>query len=126
VTGVCSTSNLDFVRSLGADRVIDYTITDFTKSNDTYDAIFDAVDKISRSKCKHMIKKHGTFINTGGLAKIQIEDMSFLKELIEKGKLKPVIDREYSLDQIVEAHRYVDTGRKKGNVCIYVVKKEKN
>ncbi|UCE74628.1 MAG: NAD(P)-dependent alcohol dehydrogenase [Methanomassiliicoccales archaeon] len=125
VTGVCSTSNLELVKSLGADSVIDYTKSDFTKSGGTYDVIFDAVGKTSRSRCKGLLGKNGTFINTNGLSKIKVEDLNFLKELIERGKLKPVIDRTYTIDQIVEAHRYVDKGHKKGNVAITVVHDDK-
>ena len=126
VTGVCSTSNLELVKSLGADRVIDYTREDFLRSGGFYDVIFDAVDKISRSKCRRLLSEKGKFTATGGLGKLEIGDLDLLKKRVEEERLKPVIDREYTLDQIVEAHRYVDTGRKKGNVCIYVVKKEKN
>jgi NADPH:quinone reductase-like Zn-dependent oxidoreductase len=125
VTGVCSTTNLDLVRSLGADNVIDYTKEDFTKSGQTYDVIFDAVGKTSRSRCKGLLKKNGIFLTTNGLAKIKAEDLIFLKELIEKKKLKPVIDRTYTLEQIIEAHRYVDKGHKKGNVVVTVVKNDK-
>jgi len=125
VTGVCSTSNLEMVRSLGADKVIDYTKEDFTKSGGTYDVIFDAVGKTSRSRCKGLLKKNGIFLNTNGLAKIEAEDLIYLKELIEKEELKPVIDRTYAFDQIVEAHRYVDKGHKKGNVVITVVPGDK-
>jgi len=120
VTGVCSTSNLELVRSLGADKVIDYTKEDFTQSGETYDVIFDAVDKTSHSRCKGLLKKNGIFLTTNGLARIKAEDLIYLKDLIEKKKLRPVIDRTYTLEQVVEAHRDVDKGHKKGNVVIMV------
>ncbi|MGC9308583.1 MAG: NAD(P)-dependent alcohol dehydrogenase [Thermoplasmatota archaeon] len=125
VTGICSTTNLELVMSLGADKVIDYTQEDFTKSSETYDVIYDAVMKSSRSSCRAALNKTGIFLNNNGLAKIQAEDLIFLKELIEKEKLKPVIDRTYTLEQIVEAHRYVEKGHKKGNVIITVKHSDK-
>ena len=120
VTGVCSTPNLKMVRSVGADHVIDYTREDFTQSGDAYDYIFDAVGKTSKSHCKNMLKKDGVFLDTNGLGKIKVADLLFLKDLIEKGKLNTVIDRSYPFEQIVEAHRYVDSGRKRGNVVISI------
>jgi NADPH:quinone reductase-like Zn-dependent oxidoreductase len=118
VTGVCSTKNLDLVRSLGADEVIDYSKEDFTKIHEKFDFLFDAVGKTSRSKCRGILKDDGRFLTTNGLDKIDPGDLDRLREMIEKEEMKPVIDRTYNPDQIREAHGYVDKGHKKGNVVI--------
>lgn len=125
VTGVCSTSNLDLVKSLGADEVIDYTKENPTKSSEHYDLIFYAVGKRKSSKFKSLCKKAltpiGKYISIDyGIPKIGIECLLLLKELIEIGKIKPVICRSYPLEQIVEAHKYVDSGHKKENLTITI------
>jgi len=126
VTAVCSTKNLDMVKSLGADHVIDYTQDDFTRRGETYDVIFDAVGKFPSSRGKKALKKTGHyFVVTQESSRENVADLTVLKELIEAGKIKPVIDRCYALEEMVEAHRYVDTGHKKGNVVINVEHPEK-
>lgn len=145
VTGVCSTANLELVRSLGADTVIDYTAADFTRSGETYDIIFDTVGKSSFSRCRSALRPGGIYLSTvptlsvvfhmlwtsrfGGKraaiaftglrrASERAKDLLFLNGLVESGGIRPVIDRCYPLEQAAEAHRYVDTGHKKGNVVL--------
>ena len=142
VTGVCSTSNIELVKSLGADNVIDYTTEDFSTNGAIYDVIFDAVGKSSLPDCMKSLKQGGIYLQavatpaislrmhlasitssktlTGGTAVPKAYNLNFLKELVESGEIKPVIDRTYPIEQIVEAHSYVDKGHKKGNVVIQV------
>jgi NADPH:quinone reductase-like Zn-dependent oxidoreductase len=144
VTGVCSTRNVELVKSLGADHVIDYTREDFTRSGQTYDVIFDTVGKRSFSECQRVLTPDGLYLSTApgigillqmlrtarfsrqkaivGFAGLNPskEALEFIRELAEAGKLKSVIDRCYPLEQIAEAYRYVETGRKRGNVVITV------
>jgi len=147
VTGICSTTNLEWVKSLGVNQVIDYTREDFTQNSKTYDIIFDTVGKRSFSECKGSLTDEGIYLATvptpvimlqvlwtakGGSKKVKfvaaglrparekIKDLVFLTKLIEAGKIKPVIDRCYPLEQMAEAHRYVEQGHKKGNVVITV------
>ncbi|MBL7994097.1 NAD(P)-dependent alcohol dehydrogenase [bacterium] len=119
VTGVCSTKNLELVKSLGANTVIDYTREKPLGAGALYDIIFDAVGKASYSEYKHLLAPAGVFTTVAkGVVKERAQDLTFLKELIEAGKLKPVIDRRYAFEQIPEAHRYVEQGHKKGNVIV--------
>lgn len=142
VTGVCSTGNIALVKSIGADKVIDYTKEDFTQNDETYDLIFDTVNTISVSRSLRSLNKNGTMIlSAAGLPEMiqglwisktsnrkvltgvishKAEDIIFLKELIEAGKFKPVIDRTYPLAQMAEAHAYVEKGHKKGNITINI------
>jgi len=121
VTGVCSTSNLDMVKSLGADHVIDYTKDELSSGEERYDIIFDTVAKFPKSKSSKALASNGTYVSIARLStKEGMENLVFIKELIETGKIKAVIDRCYPLEHMVEAHRYVDAGHKKGNVVITV------
>ncbi|WP_026695595.1 NAD(P)-dependent alcohol dehydrogenase [Peribacillus kribbensis] len=122
ITAVCSTSNFPLVKSLGAHELIDYKEEDFTETGERYDLIFDAVGKRSKKDCRKALASGGIFVtvNGQGIAKVRQEDLIFLKGLIETDRLISVIDKEYELDQITEAHRYVEKGHKKGNVVIKV------
>jgi NADPH:quinone reductase-like Zn-dependent oxidoreductase len=123
VTGVCSTANVGLVRSLGADHVIDYTQQDFA-GGESYDVVFDAVDKLKSSRGKRALNKDGVYLNvssdSGSGGGGSPADLVFLTDLIEQGKIRAVIDRCYRLDEIVDAHRYVEQGHKKGNVLVSV------
>ncbi len=145
VTAVCGTKNLELAASLGADEVIDYQHDDFTKNGQTYEVIFDAVGKHSFRRCRHSLRRGGTFIETdpgflfhvpllmlatrwAGTRKVKLgigrygkADVEFVRELIEASEFRPVIDRRYRLDEVVEATRYVETGEKTGNVVLTVV-----
>ena len=121
VTGVCSTANLDMVKSLGASKVIDYTKEDFSSRETKYDIIFDTVGKCPKSQYTKALSPNGTYVSIAKLnTKQNIEELIFIKELIELGEIRSVIDRYYPLEQVPEAHRYVEIGHKKGNVIINV------
>ena len=144
VTAVCNTKNVELIKSIGADKVIDYQQQDFTKTQEKFHLIFDAVGKTSFGKCKHILTEKGIYVSTelgknsenvflsiftplvGGkkvifpIPTISKADILFLKQLVENGEFKPVIDREYRLEQIVEAYTYVEKGQKTGNVILVV------
>ncbi|MED4065358.1 NAD(P)-dependent alcohol dehydrogenase [Priestia megaterium] len=124
VTGVCSAKNSELVKSLGADRVIDYQNENFTEKQEKYDLIFDAVGKITKNQCKAALALNGRFVSVEGqgIAKVQTKDLLLLKKLIEEGQIKSVIDRCYSLEQVPEAHEYVETGHKIGSVVVTLKK----
>ena len=124
VTGVCSTRNVEMVRSIGADNVIDYTKEDLPQADQSYDVVFDAVGKLSRSKGKRLLRENGTFLTVQSPTKETVGNLKILKDLFEKGKIKPVIDRQYPLEAVAEAHKYVETGRKRGNVVVTVASSE--
>lgn len=120
VTGVCSTANLDLVRSLGADHVFDYTREDFTSTGPIYDLVIDAVGKMKSKQRKKILKKEGSFHSVMENVKAEPDGLLFMKERIEAGDVRVIIDRRYTLDQIVEAHQYVQKGHKKGNVVVLI------
>jgi NADPH:quinone reductase-like Zn-dependent oxidoreductase len=131
VTGVCSTRNLELVQSIGADHVIDYTKEDFIQRGASYDVMFDAVAKFPPARAKSALKPGGVYLNAhkhsdGDGNSIRTEELARIRELLVAGKLKPVIDRCYPMEQIVEAHRYVDTGHKRGNVVITITPNSQN
>ena len=118
VTGVSSTKNMEFVKSLGADHVIDYTKENFTETGLIYDVIFDTVGKISAAQSKKSLSENGSFLTVRSATQENAENFLFLRDLLEAGKIKPVIDKRYPLEQVAEAHRYVEGGHKRGNVVI--------
>ena len=124
MTAVCSTTNVTLVKSLGAHNVVDYTREDFSKIETRFDIIFDAVGKTSKSACKISFKAGGKYVSITGSPAENSNDLLFLKELIESGNLKTVIDRRYTLEQIREAHVYVEKLHKKGNVVVHVVENQ--
>lgn len=121
VTGVCSGSNVEIVKSLGAEEVIDYRKEDYSEHNEKFDIVFDAVGKTSKAKAKKSLHAKGTFVSVKMLTKEKSEHLEQIKELVEKGKLKPFIDRTFTLNDIVKAHENVDSGRKRGNVVIEII-----
>ena len=122
VTGVCSTSNFEMVKSLGATVLIDYKKENYHASNEKFDIIFDAVGKTTKSTAKKVLKNGGKFVSVKMLTKEEDEHLKLIKDMAEEGKLKPFIDKTFKLDEIIEAHKYVETGRKRGNVIIDILK----
>ena len=120
VTAVCSSANVDMMKSLGADLVIDYKKENFVENGQKYDIIFDTVGKITKSKSTLSLAENGKYVTVKSLTREKVEDLEYVLKLIESGEVKPVIDKAYPLEQIIEAHRYVESGRKKGNVAIKV------
>lgn len=121
VTGVCSTGNIEMVKSLGADAVVDYKNRDYTTLSKEFDVVFDAVGKTSKAAARQVLKPAGSFVSINMLTAEKDEDLETIREWAEAGKLKPFIDKIYRLEDIVEAHHYVDSGRKRGNVVIEVI-----
>lgn len=122
VTGVCSHSNFEMVQSLGAKKVIDYKTEDYSEGRDTYDIVFDAVGKTTKSMAKNVMTAGGAFVSIKMLTKESVEHLEKIKVLAEAGNLKPFIDKSYSLDEIADAHEYVEMGHKRGNVVIQILK----
>lgn len=122
VTAICSTKGENLAQKLGADHIISYNTEDFTATHQRYDIIFDAVGKTSRSKCRHLLNKNGKYVTVGGLdmAKIKNIHLEIIADLFEEGNCKAIIDKIFTMDEVAEAHRYVDTGRKKGDVVMII------
>ncbi len=124
VTAICSTKNIDLVKSIGADKVLDYTKEDFTSLHEKFDIVFDAVGKAKKSSGKNILKLSGHYVSVTSQTKPIKEDFLFVKELIEAGKITSVIDRIYNIDEIRDAHRYVEQFRKRGNVAVNIIAKQ--
>jgi len=121
ITAVCSYEGQSLVRKLGVTNIVEYDKVDFTKQKDKFDIIFDAVGKTTKKECRNLLNENGVYKSvSSGYASETIQQLQLLKELLEKGELKAVIDKTFHMDEIIEAHRYVDTGRKKGNVVLII------
>jgi len=121
VTGVCSGTNFEMVKSLGAEQVIDYKVEDYSERDEKFDIVFDAVGKTSKAKAKKVLHTGGVFVSVKMLTKEKTGYLEKIKELAEKGQLKPFIDKTFTLNEIVSAHEYVDSGRKRGNIIIEIL-----